>query len=994
MAYTRLKYIESNGTQWIDSGFKPNQNTRIVVDFQGLKWNTNEVCMWMGVSSSPSFMFGKASSSNYRAYFYYKTSEVLFSESTAKEWETRQTLDWNKNVVTWGGISKSVSSSAFQCVDNAYLFAANNGGEAKFITRGRIYGCQIYDNDVLVRDYVPMANGQGVCGLYDNVSHVFYTSPNGNNFFGVREDNGLPVGYTQCEYIESNGTQYIDTGVIGQANIKAESEFMLMEGGASIPLGCYSPSRLYMISFDSNTYLRYGYSEWVNTSTKIEIGRKYSISVDFASGNQSMVLDGVTIASSSISGRVTNNYNIYAFAYNDGGRAGDFSKIRLYGLKLYQEGLLVRDYIPCQNSEGVCGLYDKVNGGFYTSPNGNSFGGKIEGQDLPIGYSKCEYIESNGTQYIDTGFNPDGNTRIVAEMQLTALVNADKGTSPMLFGAYASSSARYAFYWSSTGNVFGTYYAEQSKNFSSITNGYERVQIDCNKNTQSLNGETITYTASTSACSYPLYLFGRNTSGSAGFLAKAKLYSCQIYDNDILVRDFVPVVDNSGVCGLWDKVADKFYMSANGNNFVGKINVSELPVGYTLCEYIESDGTQYIDTGFKPTSENLRVDVGFTYKSTSSSQSVFGSQQVSPAVFSLVCYSNPNAMIYVGSSTQLLSTPISAGTRYALSVHAESGIVTASWDGVLSTAAYTGELYKLNSMFLFGNSKDGEPVQLSDIRLYSCQIYNNGMLVRDYVPCQDMYGVYGLYDLANNIFYQSASDYGLTGKWAEDKKLLVSPSEFRKRLMMLAVTDKKPDYSKLRGVFIEDIDGGLYTQNEWDGSKIPNGVAVLSNNCRFVVYGYYPQNGLFDYQGSILHNANYVYDSYPTFSYGYVTTDYNGQSNTDRICSMEGLDSWSIAVKCRNTVFPNGQYGYLAAAGEWKELLNNFNEVNNALSKAGMKRLDLYSEMSWLTSTCYMTGSAQYAQFFAFNMDYKNAETVSVYSEQFSRPLTKLKFDN
>ena len=606
MAYTRLKYIESNGTQWIDTGFNPDGNTRIVVDFQGLKWNTNEVCMWMGVSSSPSFMFGKASSSNYRAYFYYKTSEVLFSESTAKEWETRQTLDWNKNVVTWGGISKSVSSSTFQCVDNAYLFAANNGGEAKFITRGRIYGCQIYDNDILIRDYIPMANEQGVCGLYDNVSHVFYTSPNGNNFFGVREDNGLPVGYTQCEYIESNGTQYIDTGVIGQANIKAESEFMLMEGGASIPLGCYSPSRLYMISFDSNTYLRYGYSEWVNTSTKVEIGRKYSISVDFASGNQSMVLDGVTIASSSISGRVTNNYNIYAFAYNDGGRAGDFSKIKLYGLKLYQDGLLVRDYIPCQNSEGD----------------------------------------------------------------------------------------------------------------------------------------------------------------------------------------------------------------------------------------------------------------------------------------------------------------------------------------------------------------------------------------------------YGLYDLVNNVFYQSASEYGFTGKWAEDKKLLVSPSEFRKRLMMLAVTDKKPDYSKLRGVFIEDIDGCLYTQSEWDGSKIPNGVAVLANNCRFVVYGYYPQNSLFDYQGSILYNANYVYDSYPTFGYGNMTTDYNGKNNTDRICSMEGLDSWSIAVKCRNTVFPNGQYGYLAAAGEWKELLNNFNEVNNALSKAGMKRLDIYSQMFWLTSTCYTTGSGQYAYFFAFNMDYKNAETVSVYSEQYSRPLTKLKFDN
>ena len=33
----------------------------------------------------------------------------------------------------------------------------------------------------------------------------------------------------------------------------------------------------------------------------------------------------------------------------------------------------------------------------------------------------------------------------------------------------------------------------------------------------------------------------------------------------------------------------------------------ELPEGYTQVEYIESSGTQYINTGFIPTSENMRV---------------------------------------------------------------------------------------------------------------------------------------------------------------------------------------------------------------------------------------------------------------------------------------------------------------------------------------------------------------------------------------------------
>ena len=30
--YKRLEYIKSSGTQYIDTGFKPNQNTRVVMD--------------------------------------------------------------------------------------------------------------------------------------------------------------------------------------------------------------------------------------------------------------------------------------------------------------------------------------------------------------------------------------------------------------------------------------------------------------------------------------------------------------------------------------------------------------------------------------------------------------------------------------------------------------------------------------------------------------------------------------------------------------------------------------------------------------------------------------------------------------------------------------------------------------------------------------------------------------------------------------------------
>jgi hypothetical protein len=45
----------------------------------------------------------------------------------------------------------------------------------------------------------------------------------------------------------------------------------------------------------------------------------------------------------------------------------------LYYFKLFVEGTLVRDLIPCKNSNNVVGMYDVVNNVFYTSPNGNAF---------------------------------------------------------------------------------------------------------------------------------------------------------------------------------------------------------------------------------------------------------------------------------------------------------------------------------------------------------------------------------------------------------------------------------------------------------------------------------------------------------------------------------------------------------------------------------------------------------------------------------------------
>lgn len=73
-----------------------------------------------------------------------------------------------------------------------------------------------------------------------------------------------------------------------------------------------------------------------------------------------------------------------------------------------------------------------------------------------------------------------------------------------------------------------------------------------------------------------------------------------------ILRDFQPVLDNNIPC-LLDKINNKFYYNKGTGSFTyGGIQTPK--DGYTEVEYIESNGTQYIDTGVVPNS-NTDIDM-------------------------------------------------------------------------------------------------------------------------------------------------------------------------------------------------------------------------------------------------------------------------------------------------------------------------------------------------------------------------------------------------
>ena len=185
---------------------------------------------------------------------------------------------------------------------------------------------------------------------------------------------------------------------------------------------------------------------------------------------------------------------------------------------------------------------------------------------LPYGYTELAYIQSSGTQYIDTGFKHNQNTRVVMDVQVTTASSA-----PMwLFEGRISNASAAKSLFLVDGTTWNTDYNSYKNrvSFSGI-GATNRLSVDYNKNALTINGSKKTWTEETFQSTYNLVIFAANTGGKISGYISAKLYSCQIYDNDVLIRDFVPCITASGEVGLFDIVGKQFYGNAGTGAFVG-----------------------------------------------------------------------------------------------------------------------------------------------------------------------------------------------------------------------------------------------------------------------------------------------------------------------------------------------------------------------------------------------------------------------------------------
>ena len=168
--YTRLDYIEVTGTQYIDTGFVPNQDSRIVCEYMRLG---GEGVYGARYTTAERNFNLRMNSSNWQAGY-----GILFNTGVKADYGWH-TAEQNKHLFYLDGVmlcdcSEGQTTPVVFKSPKSIIIGGINAQNRVYYSVGKYRTCKIYDNDVMVRDLVPCKNADGVAGMWDKVEGKFY----------------------------------------------------------------------------------------------------------------------------------------------------------------------------------------------------------------------------------------------------------------------------------------------------------------------------------------------------------------------------------------------------------------------------------------------------------------------------------------------------------------------------------------------------------------------------------------------------------------------------------------------------------------------------------------------------------------------------------------------------------------------------------------------------------------------------------------------------
>lgn len=189
---------------------------------------------------------------------------------------------------------------------------------------------------------------------------------------------------------------------------------------------------------------------------------------------------------------------------------------------------------------------------------------------LPSGYRQLEYLESTGTQYINTGVYADTDTEIDVTVAWTRIFN-DNAVISMDAGSYTNNSFTLEYANSSLG-ITMTFDNRDGFPRSGITPIINRFyEIKASKNGLEVDG--ITYNFLTPygpfSCPYPLFAFCYGRRGSSALNGEVCISCLKIGNNGNLQRNYLPalrIADSKP--GLYDLVNGQFETNSGTGEFL------------------------------------------------------------------------------------------------------------------------------------------------------------------------------------------------------------------------------------------------------------------------------------------------------------------------------------------------------------------------------------------------------------------------------------------
>lgn len=411
--YVQLEYIESNGTQYIDTLFQPSKAYgRIQVKFVTLAIGTYYYQYRLAGSYGDSNRYPQLYLGLPTTYIGVGDRDISTGITQTVNVINELDVSFGNGAIlyTFNGTAVNLSySGTSQVAKNVYLFADNEDtmGPAYYCL-AKMYYFKIWDGDTLVRDFVPCVNQNNIAGMYDLVNSRFYPSNSNSNFIaGPKKNNTgmpiLPTNYTQLEYIKGNGSCYINTGVSFTSSDYSNIRFVVdgivgtasngwpVQGAgnaSSIHFGCGNNTR--------NIWYADGYSD-INTNVAYTedrctfdldlVNRKFSVK-EYSDDNY-LINSNITLTSPS------HGNTLFLLAYCDNGSAM-CNTWTVYRSQIYRSGILIRDFIPCINPSNIIGMYDIVNNVFY-SPQGT--GSPVAGPEYLFSITKLTQLD--GTEIVD-----------------------------------------------------------------------------------------------------------------------------------------------------------------------------------------------------------------------------------------------------------------------------------------------------------------------------------------------------------------------------------------------------------------------------------------------------------------------------------------------------------------------------------------------------------------------------------------------------------------